>query len=386
MSICDKNNPPERSDKELDLARQEQERIESLITGETLGEEAPVPVIPAAVQTDTNEFNRLSNIQNSINKISGGKELSVNKISAVERQVQFDGVAVDIDELIRIANIQNTVLNVTSGASNISFRNPSSKSDCDKNINDLLISQLKKIIMNLIRDADNADQLVAINNSLRSLELEISNIFAIIEKAQGKSFLELMVLAKNAGFLERIGIIRDISKKFSGVVSNLNGILANIESFDVCNAFDYNTAGSLLPKALKIDPEPAPAHPDPCKGAIINSDAQELTAAMIDHRLRAGDLINGVYTNADLTEDESYGSMLTSLNSLYYGYKTEVIVEGTDEFREKADVEIQRLINNNRNEWSGDILNEFKKRATLLSNLVVNDADIIQNDHIRNSV
>jgi len=382
MSICDKNNPPEKSDKELDLTRQERERVESIVRNESLDSPPPTPEIPATVRSDTNEFNRLSNIDNSINKVTDGKELKASKRREVEKQVEFDGVAVDIDELIRIANIQNAVLIATSGQSNISFRNPRNKSDCSKNINDLLISQLKQIIMNLIRDSDDADEILALLDSIEKLEGEISKIFQSIEKAKGKSLLELLTQAKNAGFLQRIGIIQDIQDKFGGV-GNLTAILANLESFDVCNALDFNSSGFSLPRSSKINPKPAPPHPDPGPLITTNPSTVAITAKFIDHKDTAGDLIEGVYNSTDLKDDPSYGSLLTSLNTLYYGFKNEVSVNGTLGFEEKADREIERIIEVQRDEWSGDILNEFKARAESVRDLVIADAAILQEDYAR---
>jgi len=382
MSICDKNNPPEKSDKELDLTRQERERVESIVRNESLDSPPPTPEIPATVRSDTNEFNRLSNIDNSINKVTDGKELKASKRREVEKQVEFDGVAVDIDELIKIANIQNAVLIATSGQSNISFRNPRNKSDCSKNINDLLISQLKQIIMNLIRDSDDADEILALLDSIEKLEGEISKIFQSIEKAKGKSLLELLTQAKNAGFLQRIGIIQDIQDKFGGV-GNLTAILANLESFDVCNALDFNSSGFPLPKQSKINPKPAPPHPDPGPLITTNPSTVAITAKFIDHKDTAGDLIEGVYNSTDLKDDPSYGSLLTSLNTLYYGFKNEVSVNGTLGFEEKADREIERIIEVQRDEWSGDILNEFKARAESVRDLVIADAAILQEDYAR---
>jgi len=382
MSICDKNNPPEKSDKELDLTRQERERVESIVRNESLDSPPPTPEIPATVRSDTNEFNRLSNIDNSINKVTDGKELKASKRREVEKQVEFDGVAVDIDELIKIANIQNAVLIATSGQSNISFRNPRNKSDCSKNINDLLISQLKQIIMNLIRDSDDADEILALLDSIEKLEGEISKIFQSIEKAKGKSLLELLTQAKNAGFLQRIGIIQDIQDKFGGV-GNLTAILANLESFDVCNALDFNSSGFSLPRSSKINPKPAPPHPDPGPLITTNPSTVAITAKFIDHKDTAGDLIEGVYNSTDLKDDPSYGSLLTSLNTLYYGFKNEVSVNGTLGFEEKADREIERIIEVQRDEWSGDILNEFKARAESVRDLVIADAAILQEDYAR---
>lgn len=383
MSICDKNNPPERSDKEIELSRQERERIESEIRSETLDSPETTPEIPAIVRNDTNEFNRLSNIDNSINKVTDGKELKANKLREVEKQVQVDGINASIDEIIRIAEAQNVVRVATSGSANISFRNPRNKSDCGKNINDLLISQLKNVIMNLIRDTDNAEQMLALLDSLERLEEQISKIFQAVEKAKGASLLDLLIQAKNAGFLQRIGIIQDIQDKFGGSVGNLSGILANLESFDVCNALDFNSFGGALPRPSKVNPEPAPPHPDPGPLITTNPSTVAITAKFIDHKDTAGDLIEGVYNNTDLKDDPSYGSLLTSLNTLYYAFKNEVSVNGTLGFEEKADREIERIIDIQRDEWSGDILNEFKARAESIRDLVIADAAILQEDYAR---
>lgn len=383
MSICDKNNPPEKSDKELDLTRQERERVESIVRNESLDSPPPTPEIPATVRSDTNEFNRLSNIDNSINKVTDGKELKASKRREVEQQVQVDGINVSIDEIIRIAQIKNTVRSVTSGSSGISFRNPRNKSDCSKNINDLLISQLKQIIMNLIRDADDADEILALLDSIERLEGEISKIFQSIEKAKGKSLLELLIQAKNAGFLQRVGIIQDIQDKFGGSIGNLTAILANLEGFDACNALDFNSSGFSLPRSSKINPKPAPPHPDPGPLITTNPSTVAITAKFIDHKDTAGDLIEGVYNSTDLKDDPSYGSLLTSLNTLYYGFKNEVSVNGTLGFEEKADREIERIIEVQRDEWSGDILNEFKARAESVRDLVIADAAILQEDYAR---
>ena len=108
-----------------------------------------------------------------------------------------------------------------------------------------------------------------------------------------------------------------------------------------------------------------------------------ITAKFIDHKDTAGDLIEGVYNNTDLKDDPSYGSLLTSLNTHYYAFKNEVSVNGTLGFEEKADREIERIIDIQRDEWSGDILNEFKARAESIRDLVIADAAILQEDYAR---
>lgn len=384
MSICDKNNPPERSDEELNLSRQERARIESIIRSENLDSPGG-PEVPADVRRDINEFNRLSNIENSINKVSGGEAVKGKKLPAIERQLRFDGVVANVDEIIKVAQMQNAILATTLGPSyNLSFRSPRTKSDCSKNINDLIIEAIKKIIMKLIRESgDDPDPLMALLDSLSALSSQISNIFELIEKAQSGSLADLLILAKNSGLLDRVGIIQDITKKFGGKVGNLNSILANIQNFDVCNMPDFSSFGNLLTQPSNVNPEPAPPHPDPGPLITIDSRSQALTAEFIDHKDAAGDLINGSYSSTDLKDDPSYGSLLTSLNTLYYGFKNEVSVNGTSGFQAKADKEIERTLDSKRDEWSGNILNEFKARAESVRDLVMEDASILQQDYAR---
>lgn len=381
MSICDKNKPPERSSEELELAQQERERVESIIRNETL-DDPTTTEIPETVRGDTNQFNKLANIEKAIDKISGGKELKVSKIADVEKQVQADGVIADTDEIIRIAEIKNAILLATSGSSNVIFRNqnPSNKSDCAKKIEDLLLQELKKLIMKLIREADGPKALVELAPVLKALSGQMDGIFKLVDQVKNASLGDLLILAKNAGLLDRIGIIQDITKKFGGVISNLNSILAVLDKFDVCNMLDFNIFGGILPQPLKINPDPSPFYPDPGQLITRNPDAERLSAGLIHHRMTAGDFINGSYSGTNLKNDPSNGSLKTALSALYYGFKNEVSKNGTSGFAEKADKEIQRVINSKRDEWDGLVLNEFSKRGGLLRDLVIEDADLLQED------
>ncbi len=377
MSICDKNNPPERSDKEIELSRLERDKAESIIREEDLNAtETPAVEVEAVVAEDQNEFNKLARIQTSIDAVTTGE--NEFNIPEIQKQVESDGLTVDVDQLIRIANIQNVAFNTTGEG--VNFKRLNNRSDCGKSIDKLLIQQLKKMIMKIIRNSNSADEILAALASIPKLEFEIGNIFALARDAKNKSLAELLIDARNAGLLERVDIIKTIREKFGPVVSNLNNIIANIDSFDVCNMLDVTDGGIDLPTLLRVGPPAAARHPDPGELIRINTNRQKTKADFIDHTGRAGDLINGVYSSNDLESDSSYGSMLTALNSFYYGVKSEVITNGTEGTEEKTEREIQRVVDSRRDEWSGDILNEFRERSTNVSNLLIADASVLQAD------
>ncbi len=377
MSICDKNNPPERSDKEIELSRLERDKAESIIREEDLNAtETPAVEVEAVVAEDQNEFNKLARIQTSIDAVTTGE--NEFNIPEIQKQVESDGLTVDVDQLIRIANIQNVAFNTTGEG--VNFKRLNNRSDCGKSIDKLLIQQLKKMIMKIIRNSNSADEILAALASIPKLEFEIGNIFALARDAKNKSLAELLIDARNAGLLERVDIIKTIREKFGPVVSNLNNIIANIDSFDVCNMLDVTDGGIDLPTLLRVGPPAAARHPDPGELIRINTNRQKTKADFIDHTGRAGDLINGVYSSNDLESDSSYGSMLTALNSFYYGVKSEVITNGTEGTEEKTEREIQRVVDSRRDEWSGDILNEFRERSTNVSNLLIADVSVLQAD------
>jgi len=377
MSICDKNNPPERSDKEIELSRLERDKAESIIREEDLNAtETPAVEVEAVVAEDQNEFNKLARIQTSIDAVTTGE--NEFNIPEIQKQVESDGLTVDVDQLIKIANIQNVAFNTTGEG--VNFKRLNNRSDCGKSIDKLLTQQLKKMIMKIIRNSNSADEILAALASIPKLEFEIGNIFDLARDAKNKSLAELLIDARNAGLLERVDIIKTIREKFGPVVSNLNNIIANIDSFDICNMLDVTDGGIDLPTLLRVGPRAAARHPDPGDLIRINTNRQKTKADFIDHTSRAGDLINGVYSSNDLESDPSYGSMLTALNSFYYGVKSEVITNGTEGVEEKTEREIQRVVDARRDEWSGDILNEFRERSTNVSNLLIADASVLQAD------
>jgi hypothetical protein len=49
----------------------------------------------------------------------------------------------------------------------------------------------------------------------------------------------------------------------------------------------------------------------------------------------------------------------------------------------KADREIETIVENKRDEWSGDILNEFKARAESVTAHVIADESILGQDYAR---
>lgn len=318
-----------------------------------------------------------------INTLTSG-ENNLGKLGLGQLEDQLGGSVTDSLDIRKVANIQNVFRNVTGA--NLNLGGIANIADCVKNLDDLLIEKVKQEVMGEILETDTAQEIVEKLGEISAIAKEGVKILQLINELKEKTLAELLVDAKNAGLLDKIKIIKDINDKFGGVVNNLNDIIANLNSFNPCNMLNISGGGTTLPPPLQIGPRAAPAHPDPGPVIVFNGTREKIKGDFMFHTHRAGDLIEGIYSETDLESDPSYGSMQTALNSFYYGVKGEAITHGETELKEKSEREVQRIIDSKREEWSGDILNEFKERATNVSNLIVADVSVLQADaELRNA-
>lgn len=318
-----------------------------------------------------------------IDSLTSG-ENNLGKLSLDQLEKHFKGSVTDSLDIRKIANVANVVRNATGA--NLNLGGIANIADCVKNLDDLLIEKVKQEVMNKILETDTAQEIVEKLGEISAIAKEGGNLLRQADEIKEKSLAELLVDAKNAGLLDKVKIIKDINDKFGGVVDNLNDIISKLNSFNPCNMLNVSGGGTTLPPPLQIGPRAAPAHPDPGPVIIFNKIIEKTKGDFMDHTNRAGDLIEGIYSETDLESDPSYGSMLTALNSFYYGVKSEAITGGESELKEKSEMEIQRIVDSKRDEWSGDLLNEFKERATNVSNLIVADVSVLQaDDKLRNA-
>jgi hypothetical protein len=111
----------------------------------------------------------------------------------------------------------------------------------------------------------------------------VNGYIAFVQSLLDKSFLELLILAKDAGILERSEIFRQIQEKYGSTINNLNEILANIDNLNICTMMGLG--GGPIPSGVKnMKPEALPDF-----GTIV-----EVDAASIEKKQKYEDVINRI--------------------------------------------------------------------------------------------
>jgi hypothetical protein len=209
---------------------------------------------------------------NPIDELTANRLLSQADISS----------AIDSADLIRIGKIQADVSQVLGGES-LNFSAVTRLSDCIKNIDDIIIDRLTKKLTSLLLANSNVATALATVSSVISLINTVNGYIAFAQALLDKSFLELLILAKEAGILERSEIFRQIQEKYGSTISNLNEILANIDNLNICTMMGLG--GGPMPSGVKnMKPEALPDF-----GTIV-----EVDSASIEKKQKYEDVISRI--------------------------------------------------------------------------------------------
>lgn len=313
------------------------------------------------------DFDTLVKIQRAIDSLTSG-ENNLGKLGLGQLENQLGGSVTNSLDISKVANIQNKVRNITGA--NLDLGGIANIADCVKNLDDLLIERVKQEVMGKILETDSAQEIVEKLGDISALAKEAGNLLRKAGELKEKSLAELLVDARNAGLLDKVKIIKDINDKFGDVVDNLNDIIANINSFDICSMTNYKT-GVALPPASRVSTEtPIPFKPfQPL--LRFNKQEQEINSDYKIHTYNAGRIIS---EKANLDSTPENQAMLTSLQGFYYRMK-DVIVGGSSA---SASNEIERIISTKRDEWSGETLDEFRRRASSVTNQITKDAGVLR--------
>ena len=316
------------------------------------------------------DFDILVKIQRAIDTLTSG-ENNLGKLGLGQLEDQVGGSVTNSLDISKVANIQNKVRNITGA--NLNLGGIANIADCVKNLDDLLIERVKQEVMGKILETETAQEIVEKLGDISAIAKEGGNLLRKVAELKEKSLAELLVDAKNAGLLDKVKIIKDINDKFGDVVDNLNDIIANINSFDICSMTNYKT-GVALPPASKVSTE-TPIPLKPFESLLrFNQQEREINSEYKIHTYNAGKIIS---EKADLAPTPENQAMLTTLQGFYYRMK-DVIVGLSGGSSASASNEIERIISTKRDEWPGATLDEFRRRASLVTNQITRDAGVLR--------
>ena len=197
----------------------------------------------------------LAKIQQALGSLQSNNPIDELTANRLIDEAKIDS-AINSADLIRIGKIQADVSQVLGGES-LNFSAVTRLSDCIKNIDDIIIDRLTKKLTSLLLANTNVATALATVSSVISLINTVNGYIAFVQALLDKSFLELLILAKEAGILERSEIFRQIQEKYGSTISNLNEILANIDNLNICTMMGLG--GGPMPSGVKnMKPEALP--------------------------------------------------------------------------------------------------------------------------------
>jgi hypothetical protein len=190
--------------------------------------------------------------------------------------------AINSADLIRVGKIQSDLSQVLGGET-LNFGAVTRLSDCIKNIDDIIIDRLTRKLTSLLLQNSTASAALTTASSILTVINIVNGYIAFAQSLLDKSFLELLILAKDAGILERSEIFRQIQEKYGSTINNLNEILANIDNLNICTMMGLG--GGPIPSGVKnMKPEALPDF-----GTIV-----EVDAASIEKKQKYEDVINRI--------------------------------------------------------------------------------------------
>jgi len=287
--------------------------------------------------------------------------------------------AINSADIIRIGKTQADISQVLGGES-LDFGSITRLSDCIKNIDDIIIDRLTKKLTSLLLQNSTVSAALATATNVMAVINTVNGYIAFVQSLLDKSFLELLILAKDAGLLERSELFRQIQEKYGNTISNINDILANIDNLNICNMIGLG--GGPIPSGVKKNMKPE-ALPD--FGTIVEVNTEsiekkqkyedvisrvgfEITNVLDFVPTRLASIINSAPSTPPVVND-ALSHLQNFSRAVINRYGTAEADEVT-KLRAIFNMEIDRKLEEYNHEWSPDTREFYKQKALETINIV----------------
>lgn len=210
----------------------------------------------------------LAKIQQALGSLQSNNPIDELTANRLLKEANISN-AINSADLIRIGQTQSNISQVLGGES-LNLGSVTRLSDCVKNIDDIIIDRLKRKLTSLLLQNNSVSSAIATATSIMTVINTVNGYISFVQSLLDKSFLELLILAKNAGLLERSELFRQIQEKYGDTIKNLNDILDNIDNLNICNMIGLG--GGPIPSGVKnMKPEALPDF-----GSFVKVDTETL--------------------------------------------------------------------------------------------------------------
>lgn len=321
------------------------------------------------------DINKLADIQRAIDTVrTSDPDLRLLDISALDDKV--DSITNKLD-VRKIASLQQKLTGITGAPINLGA--VTKLADCIKNIDDLIIEKVKKEAIKRITNTKGAGKLKEELAKVSEMAKEANRIMLAVEELRQKSLVELLIMAKNAGVLDRIPLFTKINEMYGSAVGNLNEMLENIANIDICSMTNYKVgSANAVPLPANINTESPFSLPDFSPPISVNETAINAKDAYNDVLQRMGLIAAETDSIKNIPNINSVLSELQTLSRTLVNAYSSADESQISNLSSSFKSQIESKLASKQNEWSEEAKKVYKERAENLAYNSQKDARILQ--------
>lgn len=321
------------------------------------------------------DINKLAQVQRAIDTIqTSDPDLRLLNVSSLDKQVDSITSKLDVQ---KIASVQQKLTGITGAPINLGA--VTKIADCIKNIDDLIIEKVKKEAIKRLTSTKEAGKIKEELAKVNEMVKEANRIMLAVEELREKSLVELLIMAKNAGVLDRIPLFTKINEMYGSAVSDLNEMLENIANIDICSMTNYKVgSATAVPLPANVNVAAPTELPNFSPPLNVNTNAISLKQSYDDVIQRMG--LTAADTNG-IDNSSPNTSMLTELQMLSRTLINNFSTADEDQIndiRSKFNIEITNKLLAKQSEWPEATRKIYKERAENLLYNAFKDSKILR--------
>jgi hypothetical protein len=288
----------------------------------------------------------------------------------------------------------NDIVASVTGGPGLNLGAAQSILDCAASLEDRIVNKLQQDALSWVASNAGAKNVITKLGVLLKYAGAAASIVDMVKNRKEEDLLSALLACQKLIGAEQLAKIAEIQQKFGGVVDNINDILGNIASLDICNIPNYSSTGLIKNEPVLVPVGPPAALPPTGPGASVNTNfattRNDYDDVMYKLKDYTGKDSSRLGTDSDVTLAAQYQTMLTALNTITYAYHDK-IYKTTDASNYEAyhkqylaSIAIER--SKYTSSWSPEIIEEFDLRARGAGEHIKGSAESIQRYGMRNTV
>lgn len=336
--------------------------------------------------------------ESQLSSLSAGLQESLKQTegSSDESIISLKGTIADPSNLQNVSN-NNTALNVNNmtsigtvlASSNLSLNLQPAKKlmDCAMNLEDRIMAKAQEKVMELLKNNADASSIASAIGQVQTYANTLQEIIKVSKSVKPKDLLTELAVAKGLQGLPKVVKIQEILNTFGSVVNNISDIISNLDAFNICSSPNYTASGSQMPSGISspsaIPTAPPPTYPGATVNTSMNDAKDNYDVLMVDLRSHTGKDISR-------TDDSSYVSMITSVNTIALAYHDKLMKSTSPENDSRFASEFKNSINIelgiHAKDWNEDLKKEYTNRCYNIGILLGRSGDVVRAYAMRNKI